>query len=580
MAHLAFYRKWRPKTFDGVYGQDYVVQTLKNEIAAGKPSHAYLFTGSRGTGKTSIAKILAKAVNCQNPQNGNPCLSCESCQTIENETTLDVVEMDAASNNGVDYIRQLREEANYPPTVCKYRVYIIDEVHMLSNSAFNALLKIMEEPPAHVIFVLATTEVEQVPATILSRCQRFDFRRIPDEAIIQCLADICQKEGIAATKEALATIARLSDGGMRDAVSLLDQCAGAAQTIDNTLVQQVAFAAGREPIYKLTQCIAQKTPVPALQEVAALHKDAKNMTRLTAELIGFFRLMMLAQVDAKLADSPLEEENATAVQLAALFTQQQVLGTLAKLEDCYARQKHTVDPKTELEIALISLCDKRQQTEPDALLGRLEKLEQLAAKGNLVGNPMAQSPTPAMPEAKASPAKAEQPAEQPSVPTNDPIDELPPWEEAPLPQEPPADAYFDPAEEAPLCTDAPSPVPPKTASVPAASTVTLDWPEVMEQLESLDAPLAGMLQQPGVRAALSGGALTVDVGDFRLAGVLLQQQSHADCLQKAVALAMQIPPPQILLGDLGQTTASAPQDDPFEDYLKKAQNQGIKIEME
>ena len=251
--YRAFYRKYRPSTFTDVVGQEHIIKTLENAVKSGKTSHAYLFTGSRGTGKTSCAKILAKAVNCINPHDGNPCNECEICKGIDSGVILDIIEIDAASNNGVDNIRDLREEANFTPANAKFRVYIIAEVHMLSIGAFNALLKTLEEPPAHVIFILATTEVHKLPSTILSRCQRFDFKRIPPEAISERLKEVAVKENLQISDDGAMLIARIADGAMRDALSLLDRCSSHEGLIDSAAVASSAGLAGREYIFELCE---------------------------------------------------------------------------------------------------------------------------------------------------------------------------------------------------------------------------------------------------------------------------------------------------------------------------------------
>lgn len=281
--YQALYRKYRPKVFSDVCGQEHITSTLLNEIRDGRVSHAYLFTGSRGTGKTTCAKILAKAVNCENSNNGEPCNECEMCRGLDDGTIYDVVEIDAASNNGVDNIRELREEANYTPSRGKYRVYIIDEVHMLSQGAFNALLKTLEEPPAHVIFILATTEVHKLPATILSRCQRFDFKRIQPETMAKRLEEVASMESISLTPEAAILISRIADGGMRDALSILDQCAGRNEEINEELVSRVAGIAGREALYELSAAIADKDSGKALSIIADLHQNSYDMERLCVE---------------------------------------------------------------------------------------------------------------------------------------------------------------------------------------------------------------------------------------------------------------------------------------------------------
>ena len=295
MAYQALYRKYRPKTFSEVYGQEHITETLKNELAAGTTVHAYLFTGTRGTGKTSCAKILANAVNCLNLKDGNPCLECDSCKaSFEGENT-DIVEIDAASNNGVDSIRELRERLNFAPASSKYRVYIIDEVHMLSIGAFNALLKTLEEPPSHVIFILATTEVHKLPATILSRCQRFDFRRIDTAKICERLQFIAKEEGLTLTDSAATLIAAAADGGMRDALSILDLCASSSKDIDEATVEAVCAMAGNDYLLKLADLIKQKDTEKALLMLDKLHNSSVDMLRLLSELISHYRDLMIVK---------------------------------------------------------------------------------------------------------------------------------------------------------------------------------------------------------------------------------------------------------------------------------------------
>ena len=293
--YQALYRKYRPRSFSEVVGQKNVVKTLKNQISENHISHAYLFTGSRGTGKTSCAKILAKAVNCLNPVNGDPCNQCEICKGINDESIYDVTEIDAASNNGVDNIRDLRDNTAFSPAAAKYRIYIIDEVHMLSGAAFNALLKTLEEPPAHVVFILATTEVHKLPATILSRCQRFDFGRIAAEDIAERLTEISEKESISITKDAALMIAKLSDGAMRDALSLLDVCAASGKEIDERAVLDAAGMSGREYLERLADAIVNKDSEKALTVTAELYEKSKDMARLCGELIEYFRNIMLVK---------------------------------------------------------------------------------------------------------------------------------------------------------------------------------------------------------------------------------------------------------------------------------------------
>ena len=292
--YRALYRKWRPQRFEDVVGQRAIVTALKNQITANRVGHAYLFTGVRGTGKTTCAKIFAKAVNCLHPVNGDPCGECEICKGIDNGSILDVVEMDAASNNGVDDIRDLRDETAYTPSACKYKVYIIDEVHMLSTAAFNALLKTLEEPPAHVIFILATTEIQKVPATILSRCQRYDFTRIGPEDIARRVEYIAGEEKLELSPDGAELIARLADGALRDALSILDTCAGVTAKIDADVVRRMAGVTDRSYLFRISDALEAQDGATALAQLAQLRQQSVDVKRLTEELIAHYRALMLA----------------------------------------------------------------------------------------------------------------------------------------------------------------------------------------------------------------------------------------------------------------------------------------------
>ncbi|MBQ5583275.1 MAG: DNA polymerase III subunit gamma/tau, partial [Ruminiclostridium sp.] len=291
--YQALYRKWRPRTFDQVVGQAHITDTIKRQVDAGRLSHAYLFTGTRGTGKTTCAKILARAVNCENPVDGNPCNQCPSCLGIESGAILDVLELDAASNNGVDQIRALRDEAIYTPAAVRKRVYIVDEVHMLSTAAFNALLKILEEPPAHLMFILATTELHKVPATIKARCQQFAFKRISPKAIAGHLGQVASQENIPLTQPAAELLARLADGGLRDALSLLDQCSGTAGELTEEAVLDVLGLAGSRQTTRILDCVAREDTVGALEELDALYQDGKDMGAFLGELSSLIRDLLI-----------------------------------------------------------------------------------------------------------------------------------------------------------------------------------------------------------------------------------------------------------------------------------------------
>jgi DNA polymerase-3 subunit gamma/tau len=356
--YTALYRKWRPMTFDDVVSQPHITTTLSRQIAEGKTAHAYLFTGSRGTGKTTCARIFAKAINCLNPQDGKPCLECEICRAADEGSLNDIIEIDAASNTGVEDIRDLRESTVYTPEICRYKVYIIDEVHMLSNQAFNALLKIMEEPPAHVKFILATTEIHKVPATIISRCQRFDFRRIRQEDIIARLSYIAEQEGISLEPEAAAMIARLSDGAMRDALSLMDQCIAYSDNITAKVVEEAAGVAGRDAVFDILNAVADKNSPAALETLDMLYSRSKDMTRLCDELVAELRNIMLiksAPGNERLIDClPGDMDKLKA--LSERLTIEDVFMQLDILRSASEQMQRASSKRTELEMTVIKLC--------------------------------------------------------------------------------------------------------------------------------------------------------------------------------------------------------------------------------
>ena len=356
--YQALYRKWRPGVFADVVGQDHITTTLMNEIETGRHSHAYLFTGSRGTGKTTCAKIFAKAVNCEHPINGDPCNECDTCKGIDSGAIMDVIEIDAASNNGVDNIRDIRDEANFTPVNSKYRVYIIDEVHMLSTGAFNALLKTLEEPPAHVKFILATTEVHKLPATILSRCQRFDFKRITPEDIAKRLSYVAEQEGLELEADAAMLIARLADGALRDALSILDQCIGHSRHITLDVVNATVGLAGKDYLFALSTSILNKDSASALSQINTLHNNSCDMERLCNELTNHFRNLMVC----KAVKNPSEiivaskEELAEYQQTAAAYTMDFILEVLNVLGDTLTNLRRGLNRRVEMEMSIIRLC--------------------------------------------------------------------------------------------------------------------------------------------------------------------------------------------------------------------------------
>lgn len=411
MEHIALYRKYRSKTFDDVCGQDHITSVLKYQAKSGRVSHAYLFCGSRGTGKTSCAKILAKAVNCEDPKDGEPCGVCEACRSIDRGSATDVVEMDAASETGVDYIRSIKEEVQYPPALLKKRVYIIDEVHMLSESAFNALLKTLEEPPEHVVFILATTEFYKLPATVVSRCQRFDFRRLPTDIITARLRYIAENENIVLEDGAAELIARQAQGGMRDAISLLDLCSGGGADVTEERAKEILGVSGYETVAKCAEAIAEKDVASLFKTVAEISSSSKDIAVFWRELSSFFRDMLVAKyakdprayLDLTKQDFELLSDAAKRFSLAKLFYGAKILDNamrdMARLPEI---------KRVTAEFALVRLCDETLDTSSDALAARIEALEKaLASKGFSTEVKAAETPvetkkedvTPAAPEA-------------------------------------------------------------------------------------------------------------------------------------------------------------------------------------
>ncbi|MCR4863295.1 MAG: DNA polymerase III subunit gamma/tau [Ruminococcus sp.] len=383
--YKALYRKWRPMTFDDVISQQHITDTLKNQIISGKTAHAYLFTGSRGTGKTTCARILAKAVNCRDMKDGNPCLECDICRDADNGSLTDIVEIDAASNNGVDNIRDLRDGAVYTPERGAYKIYIIDEVHMLSQGAFNALLKIMEEPPPYVKFILATTEIHKVPATIASRCQRYDFRRIKAEDIAARLKYIAQQESIDLTDDGAALIAKLADGGMRDAVSLLDQCSACADTIDAGTVSDAAGIAGRDYLYDMLGAVSEHDISKALSITGALYDMSKDLARLCEELIAQLRNIMLIKASPSNYSELIvcmPDELKRLEELAQVSGLDDVMNRLYALQECRERMAKVLNKRVEFEMTLIKLCGGSTGNQSEAIdnseiYDKIKKLEDM-----------------------------------------------------------------------------------------------------------------------------------------------------------------------------------------------------------
>ncbi len=498
--YLALYRKYRPKTFDDVVGQEAITRTLKNEVLHQQLAHAYLFTGSRGTGKTTCSKILAKAVNCLHPVDGNPCLCCENCLAIEDGTMLDVVEMDAASNNGVNDVRMLREEANYTPAQGKYRVYIIDETHMLSTAAFNALLKTMEEPPPHVIFILATTEVHKVPATILSRCQRFDFSRIKTADIAKRLSYIAGEEDFTLADDAAHLIARLADGGMRDAISILDQCTSYAKDVTLSVVSQATGLVLQDYLFDLADVIYRRQTADAIQKIDELYEGSKDLQKLLGDLIDHYRNLMIAKSVPDPSDliSCLPEDLVRLQTQAKELPLSSILYALSVLQEAMAQMAKGAAKRLTAEMAMIKLCDPALDDSNRALLSRIDRLEQQLRSGTFTVQAAASTAAPAV---------------QPAVtPLAAPVEEAPQSAKPPAPKASETPVELPPNEaETPAKDISAKPKPAASQPAPDDAPKTPQmfdrWPEILGELQQRDPAMGGILA--GSMAFTLGDALFI-----------------------------------------------------------------------
>ncbi|HIZ49002.1 MAG TPA: DNA polymerase III subunit gamma/tau [Candidatus Gemmiger excrementavium] len=504
--YRALYRKWRPQRFADVVGQQPIVTALQNQIAAGRIGHAYLFTGTRGTGKTTCAKIFAKAVNCLDTTSPDPCCACEICKGIDSGSIMDIIEMDAASNNGVDDIRDLRDEVAYLPSVCRYKVYIIDEVHMLSTQAFNALLKTMEEPPEHVIFILATTEVQKVPVTILSRCQRYDFARITAQDIAGRLLYVAGQEQIDLEENAAQLIGRLADGAMRDALSILDTCAGVDNHVDEALVRRMAGVTDRGYLFEISDAITARDSVAALGKIAELRQQSVDMRRLCMELAGHYRNLMLCALPGgtELLTGTSPEEEAAYAQRKD-FPQAEAIRAINAFGQALEKMSRGTDQRIELELAVFSLTQPQAAVvQPAAPVQPVQPSPQpfaASAQGAFASVPPAQNAPPCTPPPVVQ-AKAPEPPE-----------ELPPPEDEPAFLQPELrPAVQPPAAPAPRQTP-PKPAPRRQEPMPEAGPLEpfAQWALVLADLEESDGMLISFLR--GTRAYYDGRRVLFECSD-------------------------------------------------------------------
>ena len=541
--HQALYRKYRPQTFSDVCGQDHISNTLKTQVAENRFTHAYLFTGSRGTGKTSSAKILSKAVNCLHPVNGDPCNECENCVGIDNGEILDVVEIDAASNRGVDDIRNLREQIEYTPSRAKFRVYIIDEVHMLTKEAFNALLKTLEEPPAHAIFILATTEVWAIPPTILSRCQRYDFNRISVEVITARIKYICEKEDITIEDNAATLIAKLCDGGMRDALSLLDLCSGTDKNITEKLVADCAGLIGKEHLFKIVDVIENKDAAKAIELLDELYASSCDIERLFTELIAHYRDLLVAKTskDFKRLITGTNEDINRIEEQSKKIRFESILYCSSKLSDALDKMKGGQNKRIVAETALIRLCTNELDSSSEAILKRISDLEDKIASGAFVQR-------------------------QPSAVESEQNDDNGFLEETTLDTD-------NTLQNSDVKDNKPSEIKSHKAEISSEVVRFNKWPEVMEILQKESHLLYGVLNNS--KAYTKGSLLLIDAPNSAFSETMRENKRFNDVIRNAVFKVTNV---TYKLGPYNRTTAPKVQENDPLDNLISSLGEDITIE--
>lgn len=558
--YRVLYRKWRPAVFTDVSGQEHITSTLQNEVSSGRLNHAYLFTGSRGTGKTTCAKILAKAVNCLNPQNGNPCGECEICKGIDDGSILDIVEMDAASNRKIDDIRQIIDEVQFKPAKCKYRVYIVDEVHMLTTEAFNALLKTLEEPPEHVIFILATTEVHKLPQTIRSRCQRFDFHRIPPKAIADRVEYVVSQENAEITESAALMLASVADGALRDALSLLDSCLAVSSHIDEEVVRNAAGLVSKTYLFELATAIINKNPTRSLEIIDRLYSESKDMARLCDELVEHFRALMLIKTIKNPRDILImsDDEFEQAVTQSDYLSLADIVFYMDVLSKAYQRMGKGTGDRTELEMALVKLSATELDGTVEALTARVTALEKAVKRGITVNY--------AQPAQQSVQAEAAQSASVPNTQTE---------VEEPFAKPEPEH------KKAPVAKPAPEVKP-----VVQRASVNLDelydnavpftrWVEVVNSLKSVSRSIAAAFA--GSTAYESGNYLLIDTNN-ELAFDLLRQNGRRAEIKSAL---LELTGKNYSLGPYKRSTPKKEEKtDPLNSLVQSLEGSGVKITQE
>ncbi len=553
-------RKWRPAVFTDVSGQEHITSTLQNEVSSGRLNHAYLFTGSRGTGKTTCAKILAKAVNCLNPQNGNPCGECEICKGIDDGSILDIVEMDAASNRKIDDIRQIIDEVQFKPAKCKYRVYIVDEVHMLTTEAFNALLKTLEEPPEHVIFILATTEVHKLPQTIRSRCQRFDFHRIPPKAIADRVEYVVSQENAEITESAALMLASVADGALRDALSLLDSCLAVSSHIDEEVVRNAAGLVSKTYLFELATAIINKNPTRSLEIIDRLYSESKDMARLCDELVEHFRALMLIKTIKNPRDILImsDDEFEQAVTQSDYLSLADIVFYMDVLSRAYQRMGRGTGDRTELEMALVKLSATELDGTVEALTARVTALEKAVKRGITVNY--------AQPAQQSVQAEAAQSASVPNTQTK---------VEEPFAKPEPEH------KKAPVAKPAP-----EVKSVAQRASVNLDelydnavpfarWVEVVDSLKSVSRSIAAAFA--GSTAYESGNYLLIDTNNELAFDLLRQNGRRAEIKQTLLELTGK----NYSLGPYKRSTPKkVEKTDPLNSLVQSLEGSGVEITQE